>query len=107
MGGERESRLVDRRTSPDISHRVRSLARENPAGPRNHAVPTCVSRQAGSAGIPRVADLNDLDENLGMAPSPANIDVEQGSRWNSSFAYLDPVRGRQNLTIAGDATVDR
>ncbi len=28
---------------------------------------------AVAAGILRVADLNDLDENLGMAPSPANI----------------------------------
>ena len=60
---------------------------------------------AANAGIPRVADLNNLDENLGMAPSPANID--RGIRWNSSFAYLDPIRGRQNLTIVGDAIVDR
>jgi choline dehydrogenase len=28
---------------------------------------------AAEAGIPRVADLNNLDENLGMAPSPVNI----------------------------------
>ncbi len=60
---------------------------------------------AVSAGIPRVTDLNNLDENLGMAPSPANVD--QGIRWNSAFAYLDPVRARRNLTIVGDAMVDR
>jgi choline dehydrogenase-like flavoprotein len=60
---------------------------------------------AARAGIPRVADLNNLDENLGMAPSPAN--VERGIRWNSSFAYLDPVRGCANLTILGGAMVDR
>jgi choline dehydrogenase len=42
-----------------------------------------------------------------MGPSPANIDVDHGIRWNSSFAYLDAVRNRSNLTIIGDAIVDR
>jgi choline dehydrogenase len=28
-------------------------------------------------------------------------------RWNTSFAYLDPARGRPNLTILGDTLVDR
>jgi len=28
-------------------------------------------------------------------------------RWNSAFAYLDPARGRENLTILGDTLVDR
>ena len=60
---------------------------------------------AAAAGIPRVADLNNLDENLGMAPSPANI--LNGVRWNTAFAYLDPVRERSNLTIAGDSACDR
>ena len=60
---------------------------------------------AAEAGIPRVADLNNLDENLGMAPSPANI--ANGVRWNTAFAYLDSVRDRANLTIVGDAACDR
>jgi choline dehydrogenase len=60
---------------------------------------------APRAGIPLVADLNNLDEHLGMAPSPAN--VVDGIRWNAAFAYLDPVRGRENLTIAGGALTDR
>ena len=60
---------------------------------------------AADAGIPRVADLNNLDENLGMAPSPANI--VDGMRFNTAFAYLDPVRERSNLTIIGDAACDR
>ena len=60
---------------------------------------------ASDAGIPRVADLNNLDENLGMAPSPANI--ANGVRWNTAFAYLDPVRERFNLTIVGDLACDR
>jgi choline dehydrogenase len=60
---------------------------------------------AADAGIPRVADLNNLEENLGMAPSPANI--YNGIRWNTAFAYLDPVRERSNLTIVGDSACDR
>jgi len=60
---------------------------------------------AAEAGIPRVVDLNNLDENLGMAPSPANI--VNGVRWNTAFAYLDPVRERANLTIVGDSPCDR
>ena len=60
---------------------------------------------APAAGIPLVDDLNDLDEPVGMAPSPVNI--WQGVRWNSAFAYLDPVRDRPNLTIVGDALADR
>ena len=59
---------------------------------------------AADAGIPRVHDLNDLDENFGMAPSPANI--VNGVRWNTAFAYLDPVRERSNLTIVGDSPCD-
>jgi choline dehydrogenase-like flavoprotein len=60
---------------------------------------------AAQAGIPRVADLNNFDESLGVAPSPVNIDG--GIRWNSSFGYLDPIRGRPDLTIAGNAIVDK
>jgi choline dehydrogenase len=60
---------------------------------------------APAAGIPLVENLNDLDEPVGMAPSPANI--WQGVRWNSAFAYLDPVRSRPNLTIAGNVLTDR
>jgi choline dehydrogenase len=60
---------------------------------------------APRAGIPLVADLNNLDENLGMAPSPANI--LDGIRWNAAFAYLDPVRNRNHLTIAGGVLADR
>ena len=37
--------------------------------------------------------------------SPVN--VVDGVRWNAAFAYLDPVRGRPGLTIAGDAMVNR
>ena len=55
--------------------------------------------------IPHTADLNDMDENVGAAMSPVNI--WNGIRWNASFAYLDPVRDKKELTIVSDALVDK
>jgi choline dehydrogenase len=60
---------------------------------------------APRAGIPHVEDLNDLDEDIGMSTSPVNI--LDGVRWNTSFAYLDPLRGSDSLTIRGQMQVDR
>ena len=60
---------------------------------------------AEPAGIPLTGDLNDFDEDEGMAASPVNI--VDGTRWNAAFAYLDPVRARTNLTIASGCEVDR
>ena len=60
---------------------------------------------APDAGIPLVDDLNDLDADVGMSSNPVNI--HDGVRWNTAFAYLDPVRDRPHLTIAGNTTVDR
>lgn len=57
------------------------------------------------AGIPLTENLNDLDEDEGIAPSPVNI--SNGIRWNTAFAYLDPVRGQKNISVIGNATVDR
>lgn len=56
-------------------------------------------------GIPQVADLNDLDEDIGMSTSPVNI--VDGVRWNTAFAYLDALRGNQRLTILAQTQVDR
>jgi choline dehydrogenase len=60
---------------------------------------------AVAAGIPRSPDMNDPDEKTGVAASPVNI--HDGIRWNTALGYLDPVRERPNLTIIGDALVDR
>src|SRR6266511_3715091 len=60
---------------------------------------------ASKIGIPQVADLNNLDEDIGMSTSPVNI--VNGVRWNTAFAYLDPVRGNECLTIRGQMQVDR
>jgi choline dehydrogenase len=60
---------------------------------------------APRAGLPLVDDLNDLEQDTGIAASPANI--AGGVRWNAAFAYLDPVRGAAHLTIADNVLVDR
>jgi choline dehydrogenase len=60
---------------------------------------------APKIGIPQVADLNDLDEDMGMSTSPVNI--VDGVRWNAAFACLDPLRGNDRLTIRGQLQVDR
>jgi choline dehydrogenase len=37
---------------------------------------------------------------------PVNM-TATGVRWNAAFAWIDPARGRENLTILGDTLVDR
>jgi choline dehydrogenase len=48
-------------------------------------------------------------DECGLMPgaTPIPLSVHGGERWNASFAYLDPARERENLTVVGDATVDR
>ncbi len=60
---------------------------------------------APSAGLPLLETINDLDEAVGAAPETVNI--RDGARWNTAFAFLDPVRGSPNLAICGEAVVDR
>lgn len=60
---------------------------------------------APAVGMPRLPDLNDLDQAAGFAPEAMNI--QDGVRINSAFAYLDPVRHLPTLTVVGDALVDR
>ena len=56
-------------------------------------------------GLPFADDLDDLDAAVGIGPMPVNI--ADGMRWNAALAFLDPVRGRPGLTVAGDTTVRR
>ena len=35
------------------------------------------------------------------------VNIVDGVRWHSGFAYVDPARGRPNLTVLADALVDR
>ncbi|SIR79682.1 GMC family oxidoreductase [Microbacterium sp. RURRCA19A] len=60
---------------------------------------------APAVGMPRIPTLNDLDENAGFAPEDVNI--QDGVRVNTAFAYLDSARTLPNLTIVGEALVDR
>jgi choline dehydrogenase len=62
--------------------------------------------EAGRAlGLPAVDDLDTLDGVPGAGPQPSNS--PDGVRWNSAFAFLDPVRGLPGLEIRGGALVDR
>lgn len=56
-------------------------------------------------GIPRTDDLGELMGGVGCGPSPVNI--VDGVRWNSAFAFLDDVRQHPRLSILARATVDR
>lgn len=60
---------------------------------------------APKIGIPQVADLNDLDEDIGMSTSPVNI--VDGVRWNTAFSYLDPLRDNNRLIIQPKTQVDQ
>ena len=57
-------------------------------------------------GIPRVDDINDLDETSGVGPYPVNIEPD-GLRITSPFAYIDPVRSLPTFRVVGDAEVER
>jgi choline dehydrogenase len=35
------------------------------------------------------------------------VNIVDGVRWHTGFAYVDPARGRENLTVLGDMLVDR
>jgi choline dehydrogenase len=59
---------------------------------------------AADAGLPVCHDLN-VPEPVGVCASPYN--VADGRRQSTAVAYLDPARGRPNLTIRPDTTVVR
>ena len=60
---------------------------------------------ARSAGWFIASDLCDLDANESFGLETVN--VLDGLRWNTAFAYLDPVRASQHLTILDRTLVDR
>lgn len=60
---------------------------------------------AAELGWPRADDLHVLDGGIGYGVEPVN--VRDGVRWNTAFAYLDDVRTRPGLTVVGDVLVDR
>lgn len=58
-----------------------------------------------NTGLPFADDLDDLEAGVGIGPMPVNI--VDGVRWNAALAFIDPVRHRPGLTIAGNTTVRR
>ncbi|UQN08268.1 GMC family oxidoreductase [Deinococcus sp. QL22] len=69
-------------------------------------VPQRAFVEAGlAAGLPYADDLDTLEAAEGIGPMPVN--VVNGVRWNSAFAFLDPVRQQPNLTVVGRAEVQR
>jgi choline dehydrogenase len=58
-----------------------------------------------NAGIASSSGLDDPDVPEGVGASPVNI--VDGTRWNTAFAYLDPVRSSARLEIRGDTLVLR
>jgi choline dehydrogenase len=56
-------------------------------------------------GIAVSDDGNDPAATEGIGPLPFNL--RGTTRWNAAFGYLDPTRGRDNLTILADVLVDR
>jgi len=80
--------------------RVR-VYREEEVGPAHRA---CLEA-AASLGWSRADDLAELAGGLGFGIEAVN--VEDGVRVNAAFAYLDPARGRPNLTIVDRAICDR
>lgn len=59
---------------------------------------------AADLGLPRCDDLN-VPEPFGVCASPYSL--VDGRRQSSANAYLDPARGRANLTILADTAVTR
>ena len=64
----------------------------------------CLEAAAGT-GWTIASDLCDLDANESFGLETVNIIA--GTRWNTAFAYLDPVRSNPNLTIIEMALIDR
>ena len=61
---------------------------------------------AGEAiGLPREDRLESLDVRPSVCAEPSNS--PGGIRWNTAFAYHDPVRGAPGLRIVPDTLVDR
>ena len=57
---------------------------------------------AGKIGLPYNPDLNGIrQEGIGMS----QVTIAKGRRQSTAFAYLDPARGRPNLTIEKGALV--
>ena len=74
---------------------------EDEIGPWDRAFVRACAAQGYATGTL----FNDLD--LAEQASSYPINAVGDVRWNAAFAYLDPARGRRNLTVLADTLVDR
>ncbi|TFC01057.1 GMC family oxidoreductase [Cryobacterium adonitolivorans] len=58
-----------------------------------------------ASGLPFADDLDTIEAAEGIGPMPVN--VQDGIRYNSAFAFLDEIRDRPNFTVLADSTVTR
>jgi choline dehydrogenase-like flavoprotein len=96
-------------THADVEPYLRRANAELRTSPTNTSRPApfhvAFRDAAQAAGFALLADPDDPAQPVGIAPIPAN--AVDGIRWNAALAYLDPARGRPNLTILADTLVDR
>ena len=86
--------------------RARAMLRTAPANTERPSPFHTAFVDAGQqVGYPRLDDLDDPDEPVGVGAYPAN--VVDGTRWSAALAYLDPCRARENLTVVTETLVDR
>ena len=81
-------------------HLHRGYRLDDPADPPVRAL----LRAAEDLGMPRCDDLN-VPEPHGVCASPYNL--VDGRRQSTTVAYLDPARGRDNLSILAETAVTR
>ncbi len=60
---------------------------------------------APAAGLPSISDFSDLEIEHGLGIGPVNI--SGSTRWNASFAYVDPVRDLANFRIESQTVANR
>jgi choline dehydrogenase-like flavoprotein len=69
-----------------------------------HPVTTSFYEACAQLGFAHEADKN-AEQPLGYGPMPRN--AADGLRYNTAITYLNPIRGRSNLTIRANTTVNR
>ena len=90
---------------PHVERAAKQLRIRQPARAELQPLQLRFLDAATAAGIEHRDDLLDLDGGAGVAISPVNSPDEV--RWNTAFAYLDPLRASPSLSIHGDAHVER
>jgi choline dehydrogenase len=69
-----------------------------------HTVSDAVLDACEQAGIPKVKDVNGLEQE---GATYYQLTVKNGQRWSAAAAYLHPVMGRSNLRVETNALASR